>query len=98
MEGGRRQKGGGRVLCNVEVVWGQQERGEALGGGQHAAEPDTFQPVNLHFPRGNLWLCNLGNSVFTAPSTVPRPPQPTSPDHCERGPDLQQRATTSHFH
>lgn len=56
------------------------ERGGPVGKGEYAAELIHFRAVNLNFPRGNLWLCNVGNSLCAELSTEP----PRTPDHCER--------------
>lgn len=100
--GGRESKAsedeqGGRlgslVRCG-EVVSGQLEKGEALRGrGSTQLNLIQFRAVSLHFPWGNLWLCNVGNSVFAALSTE-------YPEHqiiVKEGPDLQQITTVSHF-
>lgn len=89
----QRERLGSLVRCG-EVVLGQQEKGEAPGGrGNTQLNLIHFRAVNLHFPRGNLWLCNLGNSVFAALSTEP-------PEHhiiVKEDQDLQQLTTTLHF-
>lgn len=84
---------GSLVRCG-EVVLGQREKGEALGGrGSTQLNLIHFRAVNLHFPRGNLWLCNLGNSVFAALSTE----YPECQIIVKEGLDLQQITTVSHF-
>ncbi len=82
---------GSLVRCG-EVVLGQREKGEALRGrGNSQLNLIHFRAVNLHFPGGNLWLCNVGNSVFADLSTEP-------PEHqiiVKEGRDLQQLTTIS---
>lgn len=48
------------------------ERGGPEGEGEYAAELIHFRAVNLNFPRGNLWLCNVGNSLFADLRTEPQ--------------------------
>ena len=84
---------GSLVRCG-EVVLGQREKGEAPSGeGEHSAEMIHFRAINLHFPWGNLWLCNMGNSLFADLHTEP-------PEHqivVKEGQDLKQLTTISHF-
>lgn len=84
---------GSLVRCG-EVVLGQREKGEALRRrGSTQLNLIHFRAVNLHFPRGNVRLCNLGNSVFAALSTE-------YPEHqiiVKESPDLLQITTVSHF-
>jgi len=82
--GGRmRSKGGkdeqkGSLVRRGEVVLGQREKGEALRGrGNTQPNLICFRAVNLHFPKGNLLLCNLGNSLFAALITEPPENQST---------------------
>lgn len=54
---------GSLVQCE-EVVLGPQKKREALyGEGDHTAEMIHFKAANPPFPRGNLWLCNVGNAL-----------------------------------
>lgn len=57
-----------REKINRERGWGVScgaagDRGGHEREGEHAAVLDTFQGRKPLFPRGNLWLCNKGNSV-----------------------------------
>lgn len=61
------------VSCDVERwSWGSGRKGRPPEGRRNTQlNLIHFRAVNLHFPRGNLWLCSLGNSVFAASGTEP---------------------------
>lgn len=81
---------GSLVRCG-EVVLGQLEKGEApRRKGNTQLNLIHFRAVNLHFPRGTLGLCNLGNSLFAGLSTE-------SPEHqivVKADQDIQLLTTT----
>lgn len=84
---------GSLVRCG-EVVLGHQEKREALQGEEeHAAGLINFEAINIHFPRGNLWLCNVGNSLFADLNAEP----PEYQIILKMSQDLKQLNSELHF-
>lgn len=62
---------GSLVRCGEGVLGKREKGGAPEQEGEYAAELIHFRAVNLNFPRGNLWLCNVGNSLFADLRTEP---------------------------